>query len=185
MQRQSRRSSLITAGFGGCVVGSDVPIGESRSCLCVPCDPMSRKWAVEGKWCSLRSPLSQARSTHSIQFVGVSNPLENGVALKVVEEFEVVVARNAKDLERRAVSECSSAEPQNPSRLGKEGSSTYLLDAGLLEAFDNVLREFDIAAHDCFAFWLCQGAGCEVVVPTAMTEVLRSLYTLVACIAVR
>lgn len=62
------------------------------------CDPMSRKWAVEGKWCSLRSPLSQARSTHSIQFVGVSNPLENGVALKVVEEFEVVVTRNAKDL---------------------------------------------------------------------------------------
>lgn len=48
--------------------------------------------------------IRSAADTYSIQLVGISDPFQHGVALKVVEEFEVVVAGDAKDLER-AVSE--------------------------------------------------------------------------------
>lgn len=50
--------------------------------------------------------------------------MDIGIALKVIQEFEVIVPRNAKYLQ--------SVKPRG---------STYLLDAGLLEPLDEVFRE--------------------------------------------
>lgn len=128
----------------------------SIACLC------SRRIGGEERWEEMGR--REELGTHSIQLIGVSDPLEHGVALKVVEEFEVVVAGDAEDLNRQRATESRERPALHITwSAGNEllRSSTHLLHTGLLEAFDDVLREFDVAGH-CVAFVFVsrRGRGC-------------------------
>lgn len=102
------------AGPERCRAGAELPVGQAAPApptLTPPC---------------LRHPSPSPRWTHRTEFVRITDPHNVGVALKVVEQLELIIARHAKEL--ASASLCWRA---------------YVLHTLLLEALDDILREGD------------------------------------------